>query len=552
MANIIPSPEVYGAGSFIDKDPLPIPEDARRIFKLLAQATPGFTKDPKQWETVQFEGSPEPIVPVAAALHAMCGVVGNEIINDRDGENTSQRVTINTDHAALWLGTVGFVKLNGMDLPEMARTGKLSSVYKTDFEKGAFSAPLRVRTTANYPTKTPGVWQSDWILKCPATHQEAYDIISKRVQQFGADELEMKMVKLGLCGNIVYTPQGWRETEMSKQLSRHPLVNYKPQSHAIPTLPAPIPRLPADRRPLAGIKMVELVRIIAGPVIGTTLAALGADVIRVNCSRLPDINSLQLTLNAGVRAIDIDLTKDEDLQRLMKLVQDADIFVQGYRPGVIAKRGLSLPDLLEMAGKRGKGIVYVEENCYGPDGSFSARPGWQQVGDAASGTSFVTARAMGHMDGRGILPAMPIPDMMTGLIGALGALMSIRDRARTGGSYHVFASLVAAAAYPLDPEVGLYSPDLVTKVDERFKWESMDPSLFVFELLDVVIRGWKREFSDIYAPDSPFTTTLEGEWGTFDLLKPVVNLVDEGVTPRWLTAPVPHCWHDAGRISWLS
>lgn len=163
----------------------------------------------------------------------------------------------------------------------------------------------------------------------------------------------------------------------------------------------------------------------------------------------------------------------------MKLVQDADIFVQGYRPGVIAKRGLSLPDLLEMAGKRGKGIVYVEENCYGPDGCFSARPGWQQVGDAASGTSYVTARAMGRTDGRGILPAMPIPDMMTGLIGALGALMSIRDRARNGGSYHVFASLVAAAAYPLDPEVGLYSPDLVKKVDERYKWGPMDPSVFL-------------------------------------------------------------------------
>lgn len=98
------------------------------------------------------------------------------------------------------------------------------------------------------------------------------------------------MVKLGLCGNIVYTPQGWRETEMSKQLSRYPLVNYKLQSYAIPTPPAPVPRLSSDRRPLAGVKAVELVRIIAGPVIGTTLAALRADVIRVNCSRLPDLN----------------------------------------------------------------------------------------------------------------------------------------------------------------------------------------------------------------------------------------------------------------------
>ncbi|KAJ5778197.1 Succinate--hydroxymethylglutarate CoA-transferase [Penicillium odoratum] len=576
MAHIIPSPEIYGSGSFIDTNPLPVPDDASRIFKLLAKATPGFTQDFAKWETVSFEGSAEPIIPgpikapqIAAALHAMCGIVANEIINDREAEKESshQRMVINTDHAALWLGTVGFVKLNGMDIPEMTKAGKLSAVYKTDFEKGAFAAPLRVRTTANYPTKTPGVWYQlhgslnaipvlkaiglDPEMPC-STPQEAYDIISKCVQQFGADELEMKMVKLGLCGNIVYTPQGWRETEMSKQLSRHPLVNYKLQSHAISTPPVPMPHLASDKRPLAGIKVVELVRIIAGPVIGTTLAALGADVIRVNCSRLPDINSLQLTLNAGVRTIDIDLKKDQDVERLMSLVQKADIFIQGYRPGVIAKNGLSLPDLLEMAGKRGKGIVYVEENCYGPDGSFSARPGWQQVGDAASGASYVTARAIGHTDGRGILPSLPIPDMMTGLIGALGALMSIRDRARNGGSYHVFASLLAAAAYPLNPEIGLYSPDVVKRVDEKFKWESMDASLFVFELLDVAMRGWKRVFPDIYSRDSPFTVTLEGEWGTFDLLKPVVNLVDEEVTPRWLTAPVPHCWHDSATISWHS
>ncbi|KAL1848850.1 hypothetical protein Plec18170_007866, partial [Paecilomyces lecythidis] len=144
--------------------------------------------------------------------------------------------------------------------------------------------------------------------------------------------------------------------------------------------------------------------------------------------------SLQLSLNAWFRTIDIDLTKEEELARLMELIEDADIFVQGYRPGVIVRKGLSLPELLELSGKRGKGIVYVEENCYGPDGPFHDRPGWQQVGDAASGASYVTARSMGHMDGRTILPSLPIPDMITGLIRALGALMAIRDRTRGGGS----------------------------------------------------------------------------------------------------------------------
>lgn len=142
-------------------------------------------------------------------------------------------------------------------------------------------------------------------------------------------------------------------------------------------------------------------------------------------------------------------------------MEDTDVFIQGYRPGVIARKGLSLHDLVEMAGKRGKGIVYVEENCYGPDGTMAERPGWQQIADAASGCSYVTGRSLGHTDGKCVLPALPVPDMLTGLVGAIGTMMAIRDRSRHGGSYHVFASLMTAAALHLKPEVGLYSPEVV-------------------------------------------------------------------------------------------
>ncbi|EKJ71719.1 hypothetical protein FPSE_08165 [Fusarium pseudograminearum CS3096] len=179
--------------------------------------------------------------------------------------------------------------------------------------------------------------------------------------------------------------------------------------------------------------------------------------------------SLQLSLNAGVRTVDIDLALDQDLKHLMELIEDADVFVQGYRPGVIARKGLSLSNLLEIAAKRGKGIIYVEENCYGPDGPMAERPGWQQIADAATGCSYVTGRSLGHEDGTCVLPALPVPDMLTGLIGAIGAMMAIRDRARQGGSYHVFASLMAAAGLHLKPEIGLYSPEVVEKCNQKFK-----------------------------------------------------------------------------------
>lgn len=235
---------------------------------------------------------------------------------------------------------------------------------------------------------------------------------------------------------------------------------------------------------------------------------------------------------------------------MLKLIDEADIFIQGYRPGVLARKGLSLHALLERAGKRGKGIVYVEENCYGPDGPMNERPGWQQVADAASGCSYVTGRSLGYKDGTSILPTLPVPDMMTGMIGAIGALLAIRDRAQKGGSYHVQAALMAAAAYPLHREVGLYSPEVVKQCDDKFQWDKSGPDQFVLELLDIALKGWKDVFPDTFGADSPVFNEMTGDWGTFRILKPVVQLADEDVSPRYTTAPEPNCKRDVGQIAW--
>lgn len=248
--------------------------------------------------------------------------------------------------------------------------------------------------------------------------------------------------------------------------------------------------------------------------------------------------------------MDIDLAKDDEVKRLLELVADADVFVQGYRPGVIAKKGLSLDNLLEIAGKRGKGIVYVEENCYGPDGPMAERPGWQQIADAASGCSYVTGRSLGHKDGTCVLPALPVPDMLTGLIGAIGTMMAIRDRARQGGSYHVFASLMAAASLHLSPEVGLYSPEVVQGCQEKFAWEQTSPELFVLELLDVVLKAWDKAMPKSFGEDSPYMSTLKGDWGEFEVLKPVVQLSDKNASPYYSSAPEPNCYHGSTAMAW--
>ena len=240
--------------------------------------------------------------------------------------------------------------------------------------------------------------------------------------------------------------------------------------------------------------------------------------------------------------MDIDLSQDEDLKHLIDLVKEADVFVQGYRPGVIARKGLGLDNLLEIAGKRGKGIIYVEENCYGPDGPMAERPGWQQIADAASGCSHVVGRSLGYKDGTCVLPALPVPDMLTGLVGAIGTMMAIRDRARQGGSYHVFASLMTAAALHLQPEVGLYSQEVVDDCNKKFKWDKTNPEHFVLELLDVVLKGWREAMPKLSEQESTYMAKLSGEWGQLEVLKPVIQLNDEKASPFFSSAPEPNCF----------
>lgn len=141
---------------------------------------------------------------------------------------------------------------------------------------------------------------------------------------------------------------------------------------------------PSDRRPLAGIKILDLSRAIAAPTISRVCAALGATVIRVSS----EVNTeLPLTLIDGCTAkisVDLNLKTFEGRKKLMELIKDADIFVDGYRPSVLEHLGFGRDAVLGLCAKRSKGIIYVQENCYGWKGPWVIRPGWAQIADTVS------------------------------------------------------------------------------------------------------------------------------------------------------------------------
>jgi len=574
-------PDIYGPGTYTDNVFVPVPRDAQRIFRLLASQTPGFTQDGSLWAKIRFVGEGYPVLPgpmkapvVAAALQAMVGVVADEILSLRGLEDKERQITVNTTHVAFWLGTVALAYIGGQTMGSLGQQGKLKTLL-TDWEKGWHSTPLKLRGTGIYPTRAPGAWYSlHGSLDVPPllrslgidldepgidTNDKAAAHIAKFTTKYSPAELEMHMLYRGFCGSICFTPRQWNESAMGRALASHPLVNVKPQLHALPTPPVPFRVLTAtstDKRPLSGIKVIEMTRIIAGPQIGTMLAAYGADVIRISAPHLADVNTLQLTLNAGKRTIGLDIRDPADKAHLLSLVKEADVFLQGFRPGALARHGLGLEDLLIMAARRGKGIVYVSESCYGPDGYYAQRPGWQQIADCASGAAYVTGQALNLEDGECVLPPLPISDMSTGVVGALGTMLALRDRATKGGSYEVHAALVAVNSYALSEEVGLYSREVLREGQERFGWGEMRGSHHVLDLLKNVMAGWERTepLRGYLREDGGwFQGGGGGEFGEekLSILRPVVRfgkggdgdgegIVEEGVTPEWKTASVPY------------
>lgn len=557
------SQETYGPGTYVDTSFTPVPEECKRLLKVFAAKTPGFTQDQALLEGVRFEGDELPCLPgpikaqvVTAVLHAMVGIVGLEMLHLR-GETTSTTTHVNTDHAGLYPATPALVTVDGQTGPSVIA---LPSVPQWDKDRQSGS-PLVYRSTAIYPTADEGIWfqlhgsLDPWTMlrtigitrdveNTLRSNDEAYRRIGERVRTYRAREIEQLMLEHGQSGSIVHSPESWQKTQMGRALARHPLVNYAKHGHA-PTLPPTPPVKLADKRPLAGIKVVELARIIAATATGAALASMGAEVIRVNSSKLKDYTPAQpSSLMAGKTTIDLDLDNPADHKRLSQLFEEADVIIQGYRLGSLARRGFGFDAAQKMAERRGRGIVYVDENCYGPDGYYSERPGWQQVADAAAGSSYIMGQAFGFPKGQGVLPSLPISDMSTGILTALTIMCGLRDRAKYGGSYHGHSALTAYNMATLDPQVRLYQREVVQKIQETYRFAPWSSDAHVAPLYYNILKAWD-ENSDLVKKEDYYVHFSDSVFGAdLRVLAPVVKYASEESTPRWTSPPVPFCHHE--------
>ena len=265
------------------------------------------------------------------------------------------------------------------------------------------------------------------------------EAVAEAVSKWKSEDLDRAIYEAGATGGIVFTQEEWLQHPHGKHLASIPVVTIEKIGDSEPVpLPA-ISESDGDAQPLSGVKVLELCRILAGPTCGISLAEHGAEVLMVTAPQLPQVPNFVRDVSHGKRSCFLDYTVPEDSRKLHELVKDADIFLEGYRPGSMEKHGFGPEDLL----KDKKGLIYVSVDCFGPGGVYSDRAGWDQVAQAVTGIAITE----GELEKAGQPKLTPVYacDFLTGFMGAFGAMVALRRRALEGGSYAVRVSLCQSA-----------------------------------------------------------------------------------------------------------
>jgi crotonobetainyl-CoA:carnitine CoA-transferase CaiB-like acyl-CoA transferase len=247
--------------------------------------------------------------------------------------------------------------------------------------------------------------------------------------------LEEAIALAGGCGALVRSEEEWRTHPQGLAAAVEPPLEILRIGDAPPEpLPA---HLSAALRPLAGVRVLDMTRVLAGPTCGKTLAEHGAEVLRISAPHLPDSGVLDLDTGLGKLSASLDLRDAAQMEVLRDLVRGCDVFSQAYRPGSLDGRGLSPSDLATLR----PGIVVVVLNAWGFTGPWRRRRGYDTVVQAANG--------MAWPDGADRPAGLPVAvqDYVAGYLMACGAMAALSRRVSEGGSWVVRVSLAACGEW---------------------------------------------------------------------------------------------------------
>jgi CoA transferase family III len=397
-----------------------------------AAAKTGVGLDP---ETVVDVAGQDPILKSslhlgegAATVLALLGQEANRIWTARGGR--PQSLSVDARHAAASLKSYTLLRVNGERAIDKRPVSRINRFWRCGdgrhiYLHQSFYGP-------------PPILEE---LRLPAEASD--EAIAAAVRERGAFELEDAIARKGLCAAVARTQDEWLAHPQGKALAAKIFPVEVTRIGDAPPQP-----FPEGERPLAGIRVLDLTRVLAGPVCARTLAEHGADVLHVASPKLPTVETFEIDTGHGKRQSYVDLDEASACDNLRDLIRGADVFSQGFRQGALERRGFGVEAVAALR----PGIVYVSENAYGHLGPWRTRPGWEQLAQTVTGVA-----ALPGLDRPALAPAA-ICDYTTGYFAALGTMIALRRRATEGGSWLVTVSLSQTAMWylslgvDLDPE----------------------------------------------------------------------------------------------------
>src|SRR5437660_1753602 len=369
---------------------------------------------------VAFTGGADPVLPTpfrigtaGAATIAASGLAAAALWQARTGRR--QQVTVDLRQAAASLRSGHYMKLAEAKVSTARNT--IMGVYPTRDGRWSY-------LHCNFPNHRAAALSVLGV----AEDREA---VTRAVATWNAADLEEAIITAKGAGGMVRSQAEWASHPQAAAIAALPLMEI------VRIGDSPPEPLPAGDRPLHGIRVLDLTRVLAGPTCARTLAEHGADVLKITGVHLPNLGYQEYDTGHGKLSAHLDLREPKDIEILRRLVRETDVFSQGYRPGTLGDRGFS-PEALA---KLRPGIVFVSLCAFSHVGPWASRRGFDTVVQTVSGiTSRQGELFPGSAPGPQFYPVSAI-DYLTGYLMAFGALVALARRAREGGSWLVRISL---------------------------------------------------------------------------------------------------------------
>ena len=402
---------------------------------------------------VEFTGGADPILPtpfrIGEAASASLGAVGiavTDLWEQRSGHR--QEVCVDARRATASLRSGNYLTLDGG--PVSVERTPVMGVYPA--KNGRWSY-----LHCNFPN------HRDAALGVLGVEEDR-EAVRRAVAQWDALELEEAIIAANGAGGMVRSMDEWAQHPQSAAIASLPLLEIDKIADSPPE------PLPEGSRPLSGVRVLDLTRVLAGPTCARTLAEHGADVLKINGPHLYASPAQEMDTGHGKLSAFLDLREAGDIETLRGLVRDADVFSQGYRPGTLGERGFSPEELAKLR----PGIVYVSLSAFGRVGPWAPRRGFDTVIQTVSGITDRQGRLFpGAAPGPQFYPVSAI-DYVSGYLLAFGAMVALARRAREGGSWLVRASLAQTGRWLVNlgevPEAELRDVPKEFTADELDSW----------------------------------------------------------------------------------